>query len=162
MARIPIGHAPNSDEAGFTLVEIVVVLLIAIILVDVAAGALVPARQAAGIQSAEYAFRSLHARTRAHAIERGSTVRLELDPFADRARIVAGADTLESFDFQEEYGVDVESRVGGSIVHLTQCMSSRGLGDGACTSFGEPAEITFAQGDRSGAIRLLPLGQVLD
>lgn len=162
MARIPMGHARSSDEAGFTLVEFVVVLLVAMVLLDVAAGGLVPARQMAGLQSAEHSFRSLHARSRAHAIERGTTVRLELDPFVDRAHVVAGTDTLESFDFQETYGVDVESEVDGSNVLLTQCMSSRGLGDGACTSFSSPADITFAQGDRARSIRLLPLGQVLD
>ena len=162
MDRWCIPHAAYSREDGFTLIEFVVVIVIAMVLMDVAAGGIVPARQAAALESADYAFRSLHARARAHAIERGTNARVELDPAEDRARVIVESDTLISLDFAETYGVDVESRVSGSMVELIQCMTPRGVGDGPCTSFYSPAEISFIQDGRTRALRLLPLGQVLD
>lgn len=162
MDRWCIHHEAYTREDGFTLIEFVVVLVLAMVLMDIAVGGLLPARRAAALESAEYALRSLHARARAHAIERGTDARFEIDPAADLARVVVEADTIVTVDFAETYGVDVESQVGGSVTALTQCMTPRGVGDGACTSFSSPAEIALFQDGRSRVIRLLPLGQILD
>lgn len=162
MNRTRIHRWARSREAGFTLIEVVIVVLVGSILMDMAAAGFVTSRKAVALESAEYSFRSLQARARAHAIERGTISRFEVDPAEETVRVIVGTDTIAALDFGDTYQVDLESRIAGTPVALTQCMTPRGVGDGPCTSFYAPAEIEFAREARARRIRLLPLGQILD
>lgn len=162
MSGTRIQRWTRSPKAGFTLIEVVIVVLVASVLMDMAASGFVTSRRAVALESAEHSFRSLQARARAHAIERGRISRFEVDPTEDEVRVIVGTDTIAMLDFGDAYQVDLESRVSGTSVALRQCMTPRGVGDGPCTSFYAPAQVEFSRESRARRIRLLPLGQILD
>ena len=83
-------------------------VLIGITLTDMAVRRVAPVQSRVAVSSSANTLKSLAARTRAHAIERGTIARLEIDTAEDRVSVVVGAEVLESVDFTS-MGVDLQS-----------------------------------------------------
>ena len=79
---------------GFSILEITITVVIGIALTDMAVRNIAPVQSRVAVSSSTNTLTSLVARTRAHAIERGAIVRLEIDTVEDRASIMVGAVNL--------------------------------------------------------------------
>lgn len=141
---------------GFTLIELVIVLLIGSLLTSIAVSKIGETRGHLAGNAARQAFLSLHARTRAQAIEFGATARLMIDTEGDSAWISQGGVLIERYRFRDDQ-VDVEASSHGEIV--TMCMIPRGYSEPRCNSFSEPIELTFSTPQSTASVVLLPMGQ---
>ena len=142
---------------GFTLIEVVIALLLGSILTGIALTSYGNAQGRFAVRGARNTFTSLHARARATAIERGSTVRLFVDVGGDSVVITSGATTIEKIRFQEEFHVDLHSTSG----NLLLCMNARGYADTGCTNFSAAVNLGFRQNADTVSVRILPLGQLI-
>ncbi len=131
-------------------------VLIGVTLTDMAVRRVAPVQSTVAVSSSANTLKSLAARTRAHAIERGTIARLEIDTVEDRASVMVGAEVLESVDFST-MGVDLQSET--SRVRL--CMNPSGFGEMGCNSFVSDISINFVRGEKSSTIVLGPLGRVI-
>ena len=149
-----------ADSRGFSLLEVVIVMAIAGILAAVAIGGMGGLQARMGVRAAQSEFLSMHAQTRATAVERGIPVALVTSPDGD-VRIQEGCDgtgaALQSRDFGEQHGVTVETGDGEVVL----CMTPRGYASQAGNSFSGEARIGFVRGDHSRAVILRPLGQAV-
>jgi prepilin-type N-terminal cleavage/methylation domain-containing protein len=159
------------DRAGFTMIEMMAVIVIAGILAGLAIN---PARrylEERDAANARNAFTYLSVRARSAAIERGQVARLQIDPVGDRAWIVMGrsgaGDTLDPVvRFAAEYRTDVV--IPGNQL-LTICYSPRGIalasgfGAGSCGGgvAGSTMYVDFQRGNSTVRATVRPLGQVL-
>ncbi len=142
---------------GFTLIEVVIALLIGSILTGIALSSYGNAQGRFAVRGARTTFASLHARARATAIERGTTVRLLVDVAGDSVMIVSGGATVEKIRFEEEFHVDLQSTAG----NLRLCMNARGYADTGCTSFSSAVTLAFRANADTASVRILPLGQLI-
>jgi prepilin-type N-terminal cleavage/methylation domain-containing protein len=147
----------RNQPNGFTLIELIIVLVIGSVLLSMGVGRIGKTRSVLAAGGARQAFLALHSRTRAQAIEFGTTARLMLDVAGDSAWIVQGGETVETYRFSYD-NVDVESN---SVDHTLQmCMIPRGYSEPRCNSFTEPVELTFRTAESAVSVVLLPMGQV--
>ncbi|HSW31862.1 MAG TPA: prepilin-type N-terminal cleavage/methylation domain-containing protein [Longimicrobiales bacterium] len=142
---------------GFTLIEVVIALLLGSILTGIALTSYGNAQGRFAVRGARNTFTSLHARARATAIERGTTVRLVIDVAGDSIMITRGATTVEKIRFEDEFHVDIQSGSG----NLLLCMNARGYADTGCTNFSSAVTVTFRQNADTASVRILPLGQLI-
>ncbi|MCK5650641.1 MAG: prepilin-type N-terminal cleavage/methylation domain-containing protein [Gemmatimonadetes bacterium] len=147
----------RDQSNGFTLMELIIVLVIASVLLSMAVGKIGQTRSVLAGGAARQAFLALHSRTRAQAIEFGTTARLMLDISGDSAWIVQGGETIETYRFANDH-VDVESNSQDHTVQM--CMIARGYSEPRCNSFTEPIELTFRTAESAASVVLLPMGQV--
>lgn len=144
------------DQSGFTLSEVLVSLTLGAILTGMAVLNPNGARAGLAISGAERALGSLAARARAHAVERGAVVRLNVDPQADSIWVSLGGDLVAGQGLRSEFGVDVSVEGGG--FHL--CFTPRGFADPACSSSPQARVVQFSRASRTEEATILPLGQV--
>jgi len=142
---------------GFTLIEIVIALVIGSILTSIALSSYRNAQGRFAVRGARTTFVAMHARTRATAIERGTTVRLVIDAGGDSIMITRGATTVEKIRFGRELHVDIQSASG----NLLLCMNARGYSDSGCTNFSSTVTVTFRQNADTASLRIFPLGQLV-
>ena len=147
----------RNQSNGFSLLELIIVLVIGSVLLSVGMSRLTRTRSHLAGGAARQAYLALHARTRAHAIEFGTTARLMLDLRGDSAWIVQGGETIETYRFADDR-VDVESDAMGNILQM--CMIARGYSEPRCNSFTEPVELTFSTTESAVNLVLSPMGQV--
>jgi len=150
-------HVTRNQSQGFSLFELIVVLFIGSVLLSVAPNKINSTRGVLAAVAARQAYLALHSRTRAQAIEFGSTARLMLDIPGDSAWIVQGGITLETYRFAPD-GVDVQSSSSDAVVRM--CMIARGYSEPRCNSFDESVTLLFVTAQASESIVLLPMGQV--
>jgi len=137
--------------------ELIIVLVIGAVLVSIASGRIAKTRSVLAGGAARQAYLALHSRTRAQAIEFGTTARLMLDVGGDSAWIVQGGETIETYRFANDH-VDVESSSMDATVQM--CMIARGYSEPRCNSFSEPVELTFTTAESAASVVLMPMGQV--
>jgi prepilin-type N-terminal cleavage/methylation domain-containing protein len=142
---------------GFTIIELIIAVLVGSILTSIALSSYGKAQGRFAVQGARNTFVSLHARARATAIERGSTVRLAVYVAGDSVMVTSGAATLEKVRFGDELHVDIRSTSGDLLI----CMSPRGYADMACNNFSTSVIVTFWQNADSASVKVLPLGQLI-
>jgi prepilin-type N-terminal cleavage/methylation domain-containing protein len=153
-----------SDRRGFSLIELVIVMVLGGIIAGVAINSFGNAQSRMGPRSAESQFLTMHAHTRAIAVERGGMARLVADPATSMVEITFQAgpgvtpETVTGRNFQESFGVTLET-TGGQPVIL--CMTPRGYAATGCNSFNTEARIRFVRGGQATGVTLLPLGQVM-
>lgn len=146
------------DVRGFTAVEMVIVVVLMAILTSIAVRSFGNVLSSTNVRGARNVFRSLHARARAQAIERGQLSRLIVNAGSDQVVISIGADTLETVNFGTNFEVDIQLASGTS---LTLCMSPRGFAEMDCNSFTGAQTIVLASGSGSFSMELLPMGQLV-
>jgi len=142
---------------GFTIIELVIALLVGSILTSIALSSYGKAQGRFAVRGARNTFVAMHARTRATAIERGTTVRLVIDAGGDSITVTRGATTVEKIRFGDELHVDIQSASG----NLLLCMNPRGYADTGCTSFSSAVTLVFRQNADTASVRILPLGQLV-
>jgi prepilin-type N-terminal cleavage/methylation domain-containing protein len=148
------------DRRGFTLIELVLVMMVGAILASVAVTSFSAVQSRMGTRSAESQFLTMHAQTRALAVERGDIARLVVDQNTVTVLLGlgSGSETMRTVNFMDAYNVTIES----PDLPLQLCMNPRGFGERApCTSFDQTASLTFQRTGQTRSVRLLPLGQVL-
>ena len=149
---------PNNRIGGFTMVEVLAALTLGSILTHMGVSRFDHVRQTYSLSCSQTILASALARTRAHAVERGRHVRLEIDTDNDRVRVVFDGKVLESIDFQAQFGVDLTASVSNPVV----CMSPQGFADSKCNSFSGELTVDLHAGAEQATTRILQLGQLLD
>ena len=147
----------RNQSQGFSLFELIVVLLIGSVLLSVTTNKIASTRSVLSAIAARQAYLALHSRTRAQAVEFGTTARLMLDIPGDSAWIVQGGNTLETYRFAPD-GVDVQSSSEDAVIQM--CMIARGYSEPRCNSFEESVTLHFVTAQATESILLLPMGQV--
>ena len=102
--------------------------------------------------------RVMHSRARAHAIERGTVVELNIDGSGDSVWIQAGTERLEVVNFSDALDVDLRGYPDDDV---TLCMSPRGFAKESCNSFKSLGAAFFVAGDEILWAAFLPLGQLV-
>jgi len=155
---VPVRVRPLGSRTGFTLPEMAIALAIGLVLLAISFRAAQPAIQATSVRSAEQVFRTIHARARGLAIERGAIARFNVDPHGDSVWVQLGNEQIESFDFREEFGIDLRTNVGTAT---SVCMTPRGVADPNCSSHVVFLAF-FDSPSRSTGVKVLPLGQIVE
>jgi prepilin-type N-terminal cleavage/methylation domain-containing protein len=146
-----------TQRSGFTLIEMLVVMVVAVILISIVVEGMDGFQTKNAVRQARNVFLSMHARTRAQAVEFGQMTELSVDADGDSVWITRNDSTLSVVRFQDELGVDID---GDGVATL--CMTPRGFADSSCNSFGEGTmEVRFIQGTRASNVSILPLGQAI-
>jgi prepilin-type N-terminal cleavage/methylation domain-containing protein len=141
---------------GFTLIEVLIVLVISTILMSMAVKAFGATSSNLAARQARNVFNGMAARARAQAIESGFTTMLVANIPGDSVWIFANGRVVENVRFAEEMGVDI--RASATTVRI--CMSPRGYANTNCNSFNSAVKMAFVQGAESETIEILPLGQI--
>jgi len=154
--------ARMGKRAGFSLLELVIALVFGGILASIAMSGFGGAQGRLSVRSAQASFLSLHAQTRALAVERGVQVQLLVDPATDvvsiRLGCDGGGDIVESRNFEDAYAVTVTT--GGGTASL--CITPKGVANPSLNAFPQtPARIVFTRGEAASEVTLLPLGQAV-
>ena len=146
----------NRRARGFTLIEVLIVLVISTILMSMAVKAFGATSSNLAARQARNVFNGMAARARAQAIEGGFTTMLVANIPGDSVWIFANGRVVENVRFAEEMGVDIQA----SAVTVRICMSPRGYANTNCNSFNSAVKMAFVQGAESETIEILPLGQI--
>ena len=156
---LPSGMVTGSR--GFTLLELVIVLLIGGVLTSVAILGLSGVFDRIAVRSAQSEFLSMHARTRALAVERGNAMQLIAndDPgvVAIREGCAGTGGVLEARNFETAHRVALET----APTPLSVCMTPRGFADPNQNSFGQEGRVDFVRGEILRSVVLFPLGQAV-
>jgi prepilin-type N-terminal cleavage/methylation domain-containing protein len=147
-----------SDRRGFSLLELVIVLALGGIIAGVAINTFVNAQSRMGPRSAQSEFLTMHAHTRSMAVARGQTARLIVDTGSSVVSIVVAGETVRTRNFQDAYGVEMESDPTGGF---QMCMTPRGYAEPNCNTYAQEARIRFLRGGQATGVVLLPMGQAL-
>lgn len=149
-------------RAGFSLLEVLIVITILALSYAVALPAISRARVTAAVQNSRHIVASSVSLARATAIRYGRPAVMRLDPDGERLWIevdtsVAGVgalDTVGAFDFAAEMRVDLESDRSGL------CFNGRGIGTTGrdCPLAG--GVIVLSLRHRSDTVVVTPLGRV--
>ncbi len=149
----------RAQSAGYTLVELVIVMLIAALLLGLGVNSLNKAASQRATTSARDGFIWMARRARNLAIQQGTRVRVVLYPDTAKAqaRLIAPGHADEFIALGEEYKTRVSA---GGADSVWICYEARGYANTACTSTGLPVTVTFTRGTISARAVVQGLGQV--
>jgi prepilin-type N-terminal cleavage/methylation domain-containing protein len=145
----------KSRGRGFTIIELIVALVIGVILTSIAVRGFSGLQGRMAARQGRQVFASMHARTRASAIEFGQTTSLNINYDRDSVWIQRGTVLIEVMPFRKNLGVDVD---GTGTLKL--CMNARGFADTSCNSFTSTQTIVFKGGNDTAAVKLQTMGQL--
>jgi prepilin-type N-terminal cleavage/methylation domain-containing protein len=155
----------TGSRRGFTLIEIVIVVVMLALVYAVAVPAIARTRVSASVHNARHVMVSSIALARTTAIRFGRTAVLHLDEENDRVWVEAdttmagtGADvvTLGYFDFSKELDVDLESN------RSSLCFNGRGIGTTGAECPQPGGVIVLTLRGRAEVVYVSPTGRVLD
>lgn len=154
----------GSARGGFTLVELLLVMIIGAVLLSMAIPSFTRVAAGQNARNARDAVVWMGARARSRAIERGEVVLLEINPATERAWIVRrntgtalASDTLEKVSFQTERSVDIS----GITSQLTLCYNPRGYAfKCSANSPVTNQDVVFSHAGKTATARVKPLGQI--
>lgn len=147
--------------SGFTMIEMVFVLLIGAILTSIALGSFQNVQSRFAARSAKQMYATLHQRARAIAIEKGEIIVIAVDLAGDSAWIRRGPVRSDVTHFRSELNVDLR----GTTSYI-MCMTPRGYADLKCGGLGSatstsPIRLEFWRNQDSTSVWVLPLGQLV-
>jgi prepilin-type N-terminal cleavage/methylation domain-containing protein len=143
---------------GFSIIELVVVIMVGSVLTSIAITSFSGVSGRFATRGARQTFMAMHARARAHAVEYGRSVHLNLDPDGDSVWLSRAGDVLEVLDFDEEFHVDIRTSTSSD---LKVCMNARGFADMGCNNFTSPVTVTFSLASDTASVRVFTLGQMV-
>ena len=156
------------NRKGFTLLEVVIVLVVAGLLVSIVVNSFGRTQTRMAPRAAQSQFLTMHAHARALAVERGVLARLHVDPGTGLVSVFLQDDPLLdqmedwelaiSRDFTASYGVTIETSPSGE---LQLAMTPRGYASPAANSFNDEGRVRFVRGNQAREVVLLPLGQAV-
>jgi len=158
------------NKRGFTLIEMVFVILIGSILTGIALSSFQNVQARMAVRGAKQVYMTWHQRARSRAIETGETVAMIVYPQGDSAKLLTMINGLPEWTdlqrFDEELGVDLRAR-GNADFQL--CMTPRGFADHDCGSFPAAMQQTYTDTVRlefwlnadSASVLILPMGQLI-
>ncbi len=146
---------------GYTIVEAIIVMMIAAVLLTYGGMALKRASADRATVGARDSYVWLARRARALAVQRGTNVTVSLKPATSRALVVMGTTIVDRIYFNQQFGAKVTTSSGDSLVI---CYTPRGVASGVCSyptgSTLPVTTVTFQQGLRSASAVVQALGQV--
>jgi type IV fimbrial biogenesis protein FimT len=151
----------SAGRRGFTVVELLIVMLVLALIAGVAAPAITGAQKRMGLTNAANGVAFLGARARAYATNRGAVTLLEIDPDTDQGWVRFGSDTLVGgfVDFMAEYDTDVDVSDGEGRLQI--CFSPRGYAQQGCRDVPRlPVYIVLTRGGRVDSVEIKALGMV--
>ena len=156
---------------GFTLLEMLVVILIGSVLTGVTFSGVQGVQTRLAVQGARTMYSTIHQKARSQAIEMGETVIIQTIPATDVVRTWkrsgAGKVVDETWDFRTEMDVDIR----GDGFYM--CLTPRGYADrdcGALREYGNDSgfstastaqRVQFWLGTDSTSVLVMPLGQLV-
>ena len=140
---------------GFTVIELVIVMMVGALLTGIAFRSFNGVQGRMAARQARQTFASLHARTRATAIEMAAVTQLNVDFGGDSVWIQRGTTKVEVIKFRDQLGVDI---LGTGVLRL--CMNPRGFAETTCNSFTTTQTVTFQAGADTAGVQIRTLGQL--
>jgi prepilin-type N-terminal cleavage/methylation domain-containing protein len=154
----------RSAREGFTLIEMLIVMIIFGALLTFAIPSFTRMSKGRSAQNARDALVWMGARARARAIERGEVQMLKIDPGNERVSIVrrttaaaVATDTLEAINFATVHSSTI-STTANTVIIL--CYSPRGFAITCASSPNANVDVTFTHSDKTAVARVKPLGQI--
>jgi len=148
----------DNRRSGFSIIELVVVLMVGSILTSIAITEFNGVSGRFAVKGARQTLMSMHARARVQAVEFGQTVKLHVDPGGDSIWLSRDGEVLDVLDFGKEFNVDIQTSTDSEV---RVCMNPRGFADTGCNSFTSPVTITFVLTSDSASVLILTLGQMV-
>lgn len=158
----------KGNRPGFTLIELVVVILIGSILTSVALASFQNVQARFAVQGAKEMYMTLHQRARSKAVEMGETVLLFVYVPGDSAAIFSPSEGVTDVTrFDEQLGVELRTQSNSTFF---MCMTPRGYSDYDCGSYGavgmtqtfaDTVRLQFWLGADSTSVLVLPMGQLV-
>jgi prepilin-type N-terminal cleavage/methylation domain-containing protein len=146
-------------RAGFTLVEVLFVLVIAAILMTMGGQSFRKFETSQQLENGRNSLMLLGRRARAEAVNRGTNVRLDIIADSAIARVsVGGTTVIDQVFLRREFGVNLTN---GSGANITVCYNARGFAVTSCSSSGLPTTVTVARSGSSSQVRIQVLGTII-
>ncbi|MDH3224669.1 MAG: prepilin-type N-terminal cleavage/methylation domain-containing protein [Gemmatimonadota bacterium] len=144
----------NHRNAGFSLIELLTVIMLFSIATSIGVGAVGQAMERGAVRGANRTFATVHARARSHAVQNGVQVKFIADADVDSLWVSAGDSVITAISLVDDLGVDLQS----SPARVQICMNARGLSDRLCNSFQAPVDLRFTKGDKTSRTRVRTFG----
>lgn len=150
---------------GFTMIELVLVLLVGSILTGMALSSFRNVQPRFAVRGAKTMYATLQQRARSRAVEMGETVLFFVDTVGDSAYISIDGVISDVTRFRSQLNVDL--RASPSTYFL--CMTPRGYADYECGSYtggftattNSAIRLQFWQNADSTSVLVLPMGQLV-
>jgi type II secretion system protein H len=121
------------SRRGFTLIEIIVVIIVGTALTGIVSLSLSNVQQATALDQSHRMLSSMLQRARTQAIQEGRSIELRLDGPNDYAAVVRNdggtVSTLAEFSFEAELGIDLSLASGTTA---TICFGPNGVANTRC------------------------------
>lgn len=149
------------SRSGFTLIELVIVIVVGSILTSIALTQISGAQGRVAVKGARTTYAAVQARARAHGIEMGQNVLFHVDSTGDSIWIEHDGAVLEKILFRNEQNVDVRITSTGAPTSFTLCFSPRGYTDVTCNTTNAILRVEFWQTSDSTTLLMFPMGQLV-
>jgi prepilin-type N-terminal cleavage/methylation domain-containing protein len=154
--------------AGFTMIELVIVIMIGSILTGMALSSFQTAQTRFAVRGAKQMYMTLHQRARSKAVEYGETVLFVVNTQGDSVFIFSPSQGISDVThFDRELNVDLRTQSNASYM---MCMTPRGYSDYNCggysafgftQTFSDTVRLQFWLNADSASVLVLPMGQLV-
>ena len=150
------------NRAGFTLLDIILVISIVSVLAGITFPRMADVRTRFALRGAVTAFMSAHSMARAEAIRQGGVVELHLDSTNDLFWVevdttVAGSGVMDTIGFVIDLA---DQRIALSSTETVLCFDGRGLASSASGCATSGATIAFTSETAADTIQITALGKM--